>query len=528
MAETITVNAVDRSGVIQRKNVEWAESAYLGEAAEGRFQIDDAAGTISIPGHKAITVVQSSSTPARIFTGYVGRKGIRRGETYTVGASREIEVATRDLNDLLRRHIIQGDGQAGGNRPAETISARLTWLLASGFLDAEDFGAVTYSTVDVDKQDCRGLYPGDALAAMAKAVRFNYYLRYNAGEDAVELVFRDDNASSADTCTLSISNVESDHSATCFPPFQEAELSQDPEHVYSGAYGTHAQGQVYETLPATATAFAERDGTIEDSGTRTDATMIRDAQTFLYESRDEEQLLPVTLRLRAAQVGLIQAGMRISTRMQHATPEGWEPARFARILRKRITQPLNTDNDYNVAVDLSPQETALAPATCSADDTDAATYFPLGGSGNTPNLVGTNIAYYHRGGLTEPQAPDPAYQGSWHFPTYGVGGTGTTDYFASGMDNLLRFIVVGNGTLTIQTERWQGQPQPCTVVVEHVVAGIPQVVGSTLTGTAGEATEVEITTADDPDCIHLVNLKADLRVSGVHIGMGWSQAVWTV
>lgn len=113
MAETITVNSVDRSGVIQRKNVEWVESAYLGEIGQGRLVIDDAAGSITVPGFKAITVEQSSSTPSRIFTGYAGRKGIRRGETYQAGASREYEVSTFDLNDLLRRKVIR---QAGGMR----------------------------------------------------------------------------------------------------------------------------------------------------------------------------------------------------------------------------------------------------------------------------------------------------------------------------------------------------------------------------------------------------------------------------
>ncbi len=64
--------------------------------------------------------------------------------------------------------------------------------------------------------------------------------------------------------------------------------------------------------------------------------------------------------MRAAYVGLVQAGQRISTRMTHMAPEGWDPAQYARILRKRITQPLNTDFDYDVALDLSPQEAGPA------------------------------------------------------------------------------------------------------------------------------------------------------------------------
>lgn len=387
MTETITVNAVDRSGVIQRKNVELVESAYLGEVGAGRFQVDDAAGTIDIPGWKAITVEQSSSTPARIFTGYTGRKGIRRGETYQTGAGREIDVSTYDLNDLLRRHVIRKrtgeSAAAGGKRPAETVGERVTWLVASGFLDADDFGAVTYpSGTGMDKTDYRGQYPGDVLAACAKAVRFNYYIRWNTANAAAELVFRDDNASTADTCTLSISNDMADiDSTTVFAPAMEAELSVDPEDVYSGAYAAYDKGAVYEDRAATATAFADRDGITEDSGIKTAAKARLEAQTFLHESHTEEQILPVVLRLRASKVGLVQAGQRISTRMTHMANEGWDPAQYARILRKRITQPLNTDNDYDVHLDLSPQEDA--PAAAQIVQTSFG-FWGTGGSGLTP------------------------------------------------------------------------------------------------------------------------------------------------
>jgi len=368
MAETITVNAVDRSGVIPRKDVEWAESAYLGEVGEGHLLIQDDAGTIDVPGHKAVSVDQSSSTPARIFTGFTGRKGLKRGETYSTGAGREVSITVQDLNVLLNRIIIRrATGQtlaAGGKRPAETISARLIWLLASDSMTGlvTDRGAVTYpTTVGMDAADYRGQYPGDVLGACAKAVRFNYYVRYHAS--GPELVFRDDNASTSDTSTVTITNDGTANSTSSFAPIMDAELTTDPEHVYSGAYGTYAKGAEYVARAATATAFASRDGVTEDSGSQTAATATRDATTFLWESHTEEQLLTLTIRMRAAYVGLVQAGQRISVKMTHLLTEGWSPAIYARILRKRVTQPLNTDNDYDVALDLSPQESGPPTAT---------------------------------------------------------------------------------------------------------------------------------------------------------------------
>lgn len=363
MAQTITVNGVT-SLDIPRDAVEWAESAYLGEVGTGKFTVHDGAGTVDIPGHKFISVAQSSAATPRIFSGYAGHKSISRGTVYDVGAARVIDVETKDLNDLLTRLAIW---DTDGKRPAETISARLTWLLASTYLTGlvSDYGACTYSTsVGMDANDYRGQYPGDVLAAMAKSARFNYYVRWNAASAAPELVFRDDNASTADTATVTISNAAGEaDSTTVFAPFQDAGLSEDPEHVYSGAIANYGKGTTRVTRAATATAFASRDGITEDTGVKTLATAQRDATTFLWESHTEEQLLSLSLRMRASQVNLITPGMRVNTKMTHMNPEGWASGQYARVLRRRVTQPLNTDNDYDVQLDLSPQEAAPVVAT---------------------------------------------------------------------------------------------------------------------------------------------------------------------
>ena len=524
MTQTITVNETDRSSLVQRQNVEWAKSAYLGEVASGRLQVDDAAGTIVIPAHKEVNVEQDLSDFPRIFTGFTRSRKIRRGQTYTVGASREIDVQTVDGNDLLKRLVIRQ------GRPAETIGERIEWLLDEWLPDVFDFGAVTYSSIALDKGTTRGQYPGDVIAAMAKAANFNYYVRWSQFA-AWELVFRDNNTSTDDTCELAISNDLADSSATVLAPFQEAELDVDGEDVYSGAFATHSKHFVYRRRPATAEAFVDRDGITEDSLIRTNSTAGRDALTFLNQSATEEQTLPVTLKLTAAQAGLVQAGMRIETRMTHMAPEGWDPAIYARNLRKRVTQPLNTDGVYHAALDLVPQEEFEEVAVCEFENTPAGTYYPLGGADGFANPVGTNIAYYIRAGLAGPYSgPNPDFIGRWHF-SYQLdngspGGSGTTDTFASGFGNSLQFLLVGNGTLTIQTEQWQGQEQPFTIEIVHVNAdGSNEIVGSDA-GVAGQSIEVEVTTADDPACLNVVRLAADDREEGVHIGMGWSAAEW--
>lgn len=371
MTETITVNAVDRSSAIDRTTVEWADSAYLGEANSSSFIVDDTAGTVVIPSHKAVTVVQSSSTPSRIYSGFTVKKDIARADRHIVGVARQIRVTVVDGNDLLHRKIIRNVGDETGKRPEETVAERLTWLLASPFVAGlvNDFGAVTYpDDVGLDKADFRSQYPGDVLGLMAKACRFNFYVRWNEAEADWELVFRDDNTSTEDTCTLSISNDPTEINATTvFAPNQDAELSEDGEHVYSGMLAAHGRGYRFEEDTSTAAAFADRDGVTEDASTRNADTASRDAVSALHESATEEQLLPVTLRLRSTKVGLVQAGMRIPVHMTHMDPEGWgnplaSDPRYARILRRRVTQPTGTDFDYDVWLELSPQEPAPAAA----------------------------------------------------------------------------------------------------------------------------------------------------------------------
>jgi len=210
----------------------------------------------------------------------------------------------------------------------------------------------------MDKTDYRGQRPGDVLAAMAKKANFNYYVRWHAGSAAPELVFRDDNAGTADTSTVTIVADTTANGTSIFAPHRDAQLTIDPENVYSDVYATYAKGVRTATRAATATAFVTRWGATDDSGIKTAASADDEATTFLWESHTEEHALSLTLRMRAAYVNLIRAGDRVPVTIPAWTQEGYGTATYCRVIRRRITQPLNTDNDYDVALDLVPQEDA--------------------------------------------------------------------------------------------------------------------------------------------------------------------------
>ena len=275
MTQTFEVHGNDLAGSIREESVELVTTATQGEVGQGRFIINDPAGSIATTGWKDIAVEQSASTPARIYTGFVHARSIDRGPEH-VGAGRQITVTTMDGNDLLRRLLIVNTKK----RPSETVTKRIAWLLDEELsrVGVSDYGRVQSSSVmlDADKS-IKGRYPVDILAPIAKAVSFNFRVRWNPDENGWELVFQE--PANEDLCLLAISNVLSDvDDMTTFAPWQEAELSIDPEHVYSGTYATHDKGNVYLRRASTAAAFTDRDGITEDMGIRKDSTARRDAR----------------------------------------------------------------------------------------------------------------------------------------------------------------------------------------------------------------------------------------------------------
>jgi hypothetical protein len=535
MSQTITVDGNDRSGVIPRETVEWVEYANVGEIGEGKFTIEDTAGSIEAKGFKDVIATESAASPTRLFTGFAGRKRIVRGPTTNRGASRDIEVGTMDANDLLTRIVIRGGDaphseQSGstrginGKRPAETVNSRMAWLLDEVLsdVDVNDYGNVASSTAKVDKADYRGEYAIDVLSAIAKAIGFNFYVRWNSTQSGFELVFRDDNTSTDDTCTLSISNVEADLSATVLEAVADMELDQDAQSVYSGEYATHGKGKVYVHDADTAAEFVERDGITEDSGIRTDTTARRDALKALDESDSEEQLLTVNLWVPPAQVNLIRAGMRINTKMSHLTPEGWASGRYARILRARKSMPLDEDI-YKVSLDLSPQEAGTAGCVGA---TESQIFYPLELVDPENNGfqwgVSDGVVYYLLPGLFWPTTPMVGHLGRFNFGTYGAGGEGSTAFAGDCAYNFLQFLVVGNGTLTIQTEVYAGSTRP--------MAGSwgrsPDAYANSLgTFTSGDVVEAVITGATGNNCISVIRLY-DGPGSPCGGKWGFSQAEW--
>lgn len=508
--------------------VELVEVADLGAVGQSRLTVRDDDGTINITGLKSFIATENDCSDERTLRGFVGQRTFQRGTAEHANA-RFIEVMVDDLNDLLGHRVIRG---SDAKRPAETVSQRVSWLLNNELAGlVADNGRVASSSRPMDKVDHRNSYPGDVLAECALAAGgFNYYVYQDPTTGAASLAFRDDNDSTAQSSIIKLTNVHADLAASSntFLITDEMTLARSPAQIYSRVILPFARGTVMEERLATASNYARRDGVAPNSNVKKATNASREAKDFLWQHRVEEDVVECAVaQMPAAAVNLIHAGDRVQAKFGHVTTEGYGSFTWFRVLRRQL-KPLLRDVApaiYEMRLTLSPQE-APEP-TCSYPSTPAGYYYPLGGDNPGIDIArpSDGIVFYCRSGLQFPNFPWVGFIGRWHFPTWG--GPVSPDYFASGFGNELRFVIIGNGTLAINTVTYQAQPQPYTVLTNHVQANGSNLLVDSQTGTAGDTTTIVISTASAPNCTHVVSLRADRRLNGTYIGMGWSSILWT-
>jgi hypothetical protein len=372
MAELHTYNDVTHLTTIQDESLSVSQSAETGAVGTGTFILDDTAGAISIIGQKDYLYTQSSSASNTIFRGFIGDREYERDEaTPRVTTSRLIMVHVDDLNAMLGFRLIGSDG----NRDAETVAERVAWLLGSDYLTGlvVDNGRVNApSDKGMTKADYRNQMPGDVLGDCALAAGgYNYHVQdYGGGP---ELIFRDDNASTADSSTLRISNVladvDSDHAALgptkTLAPSADAQLSRRPGRVISKLAYSYAKGTVVEERAATATAFnGERGGTASNSNVKTLAKASEEAEAELWQLSTEADLIECSIIVPDSAVNFVMAGYRIQAKFSHLVTEGYGSFTWFRVL-ERTVKPLVAEGAlYEITLKLSPQEEAApVPAT---------------------------------------------------------------------------------------------------------------------------------------------------------------------
>lgn len=442
MSEVYTYNATHLTTV---REASFTQKAEHGQPGTFSVALDDTAGTQAIIGHKDFSHTESSCATPLTFRGFVGPTDFGRDAGAErkphVGAARGIGINGEDLNAVLGfRGIHDPDDASVGKRPTETVAARVAWLLASDFLSGLviDNGRITSVTGKMmTKADYRKQFPGDVLADCALAAGgFNHHVQdYGSGP---ELIFRDENASTADSSSLRISNVAADANATTLHPFKDAVLRRDPSRVKSKINYDYAKSGVVEERAATATSFnGERFGNASNSNVKDAATARRDAQAILWQLSTPEDFITCTVLVTSAQVNLIMPGYRIQAKFSHLGNTGgrnYDSFTWMRVV-ERTVRPIVADALlYEIDLRLSPQEEAQPAGSI------VQSVFDSTGAGSTnltlpnPVTIGNLLVYVvgDRGSLN-PVAPSVSASS----PRFGAGAwtklpntTNRTDYVA--------------------------------------------------------------------------------------------------
>ncbi len=386
--------------------------------------IDDPNGTVgngsdAILGHQRFEVDETdmASGNRRLFTAYIASRTYGRLENPkapNVGVARQIEAELVDLNALLSFRVIpQSDTTA--KRPAETVAARLTWILASTYLTglvADNGLVVSGAAFGMDKADYRGQRPVNVINDCELAAGWFAFVYPDETKTVIaSLFFANANTSTAYTSTLRISNVLADldtvtaaqfTTGTTFAASDDAKLRRDPSELGSGVYLPYTKGAVYRTRAATAAIYGYRDLVAPNANVKTASKANDIADRFLWEHSTEDDRITVTVELPTNKVNLIRAGHRIQVKFSHLP--GYESFTWCRVLQRSVGQTKETDDRYQVQLELSPQEAAPV-----ATGIVQSVFFRGAGGGATPTLpnpvtVGNKLIAI----ISDRNDPDPA------------------------------------------------------------------------------------------------------------------------
>ena len=325
-----------------------------GSMAQGGIVFDDPDSSLGITGWQPVHVVETLCTAApRLFTGYIGDRTYRRGH-YRTDGGREIDTTILDSNVLLQMHRING---ADSLRPEETDTARLAWLLGSGYIPlVSDLGFVNGVGRVFDATQYKGQFPYDVLSDLCGPRGQIFFVYWDQTAAALGLFFDAPDATTY-TSSLTISNVLSNiDDTTCFAPYLDDESVLDPSEVYSNLRYVYAGGVYYAHNLTTAAAFfpaplGHRDTAVENMKVGKTSTAITFANRILARDAVENQIITMTVRLPAAKVGLIDAGMRLSVRLSHVP--GFTSFAYTRVEQITRAQTEGTPDFYDVGLRLS-------------------------------------------------------------------------------------------------------------------------------------------------------------------------------
>jgi hypothetical protein len=496
-------------------------AAEQGEASFGAVPVQDPDGTFSVIGHRPFTVEESACSQPRLWTGWTTQRDYARSvERGLVGAEdpRLVDLSLVDLNALFGFRIIHG---ADGNRPDETWSERLTWLLGSDYLDGliEDTGYVATVNQAMDAADYRGSYAASVMQDLSDRLGglYNWFAFWDSTASAVGLYF-DHADTGLGESDLAISNVIADIDATTFYPDTVSALAREPDDVYSEVIVTYANGTVYRRRPSTETTYIQRGTSISRPYTGRATTAQTQAEAWLTKHAAETDRITTTILVPASAAGLVIAGQRINVKFTHMP--GYETWTSMRVLRMSVAPVYDPDSGMSYSLGL--ELVAPIPTVVTQPCPD-----PMETQEIPPNLsatsTSTGLVIYWSNNVDAPAEPTPNFVGQWNFPVYNIGGV---DRAGDCVENRCRVFGIGEGTLEIRTAHTDVADRPIMLSLRHSGATVEGDTDSVQYGASGD-TFVFTVSSQDGHCVHWVDLEDDADHAICGGNWAFAGATWT-
>jgi hypothetical protein len=327
-------------------------AAADGSFATGTLQVDDPTGALTLANLAYFTVTETACSQPRCFTGYAYSISVARG-VYRNGAGRLYTIEVADLNVLLHLRAFHA---ADAKRPEETITARMAWLMASvgmsGLVYDNGYIGAVSSTFLAGERDYRDDgYADDVLADCVVVARV-FFVYWDPVALQPSLFFESPNAAINDS-TLRISNVLADiDETTTFWSYQSGELEAAGDDIYDGVVYTYPGGRIYRQLASTYTTYGiHRDGRVNTDRARTAARASQQVDQYLSKHSGSTDTITCTVRLPAAKVNLLEAGMRVQAKQSHLP--GFTNFTWTRVTRRTLILTEGTNEFYDVQLELS-------------------------------------------------------------------------------------------------------------------------------------------------------------------------------
>jgi hypothetical protein len=518
--------------------LELVTDANEGSVATSSVEIDDPDGTFEVRGLRPAWAIETAATSddydGILWCGFIGVREYYRGE-HQVGAGRNVTIELHDLNEMLDRILMEG---SDAKRSEESSNTRLAWLLATSeasFIEDQSF--VSTATSDtMSEADYRGQKIRDILDDLGQQTGVNWWLWNvtDTGDNPSKFGLwygKDDPTTVMDfSSSLKISNVRADMNfTTVFAPAHDTRLRRDPSRVFSGVHANGDGISDYVSRPQTVDDFGRRDGTFIAENVKSKTALRRRANRYLASIANEEDTIETAIVVPASLVNGVLAGMRMEVKYTHFTD--YTSYKWMRVYSRTVQQLESGRYELRLRLvgdaDGEVGGISAGAGACTAT-LESGEYYPLGGSGDTPN-PSDGVTYYLNPGLGYPIEPEPGHQGHMHFATYGAGGTGTWDMPGSCCQNVIRVMVQGNGTLTIHTDPdvndtvltaglWHHQYGPGEA--GNLNSGV-DVLDELQTGlSGGDEIVFDITTHGGQNCTHWVDVR-DNGPGQAACGGGW-------